>query len=219
MEEPNDENPKGYGQGVVLVDVVNIDDFNLNPYNYLKDNSGNWKYQTIYLGAWDCNNGKALSTIAQAAIRDAITSGIGYITGHDTNSSNTSLTDLIATDYGVTVTPSSSTGLAYYTNQITTIKEGLVSSFPWNLGSAGTVLNIPYNHTSQQFYEGDVWFKYVSPDATVTNFNGKAGTSNFYLGTYKNTAFIQTGHSNGTATPDEQKILANVFYYLATYGK
>lgn len=211
MEEPNDESPKGYGQGLINVDCVDIDVFTNDPYTYLKDSSGNWKYDTVYLGAWDCNNNKNLNATGIAAIRDAITNGVGYITGHDTNSSNITLTNLIGTEFGV-----SSSG--FMSQKIEVVKEGFVSSFPWNLGNKDTILNIPNCHTSSQFYEGDVWFKFVSTSADVTTFNGHIGAANFYLGTYNNTAFIQTGHSNGAALPDEQKILANVFYYLANKG-
>ena len=40
-------------------------------------------------------------------------------------------------------------------------------------------------------------------------------SSNFYLTTWNNTAMIQTGHSNGQSTPDEQKLLANTLFYLS----
>lgn len=30
---------------------------------------------------------------------------------------------------------------------------------------------------------------------------------------------IQTGHSNGSATSDEQKILANLIFYMYSYSK
>ena len=38
--------------------------------------------------------------------------------------------------------------------------------------------------------------------------------SNFYLVTNKNLGMIQTGHSNGQATDDERKVLANTLFYL-----
>lgn len=216
MEEPNDESPKGYGQGLINVTSVNIDDFNLNPYNYLKDSSGNWIYDTVYLGAWDSNNGKVYSEEAVNAIKSLIAAGKGYIGGHDT----------LGHLAGTTNTLESTVGIINYTSswcsnsEITVSKSGFVSSFPWNLGDLNTKLNVPISHVTNQFYIGDVWFKYVPTSGFVetTTVNGTAGTNNFYLGTFNNTAFIQTGHSNGVASPDEQKILANVFYYLANKG-
>lgn len=45
--------------------------------------------------------------------------------------------------------------------------------------------------------------------------NGVAyGGGNFYLISYNNLAMIQTGHSSGAATSDEQKILANLVFYM-----
>lgn len=40
-------------------------------------------------------------------------------------------------------------------------------------------------------------------------------TMNFYLTTNNNVAMIQTGHSNGRATEDEQKVLANLIFYMS----
>ena len=41
----------GYGKGIIKVDSVYIDTFNSNPNAYLKDSSGNWKYNVLYFGA------------------------------------------------------------------------------------------------------------------------------------------------------------------------
>ena len=54
------------------------------------------------------------------------------------------------------------------------------------------------------------------PDGTP--FTGDPRLSNdasrsFYLTTYGNNAFIQTGHTGGQATEDEQEILANIIFY------
>lgn len=210
LEKPNDESPKGYGQGLINVDPVDMASFSANPDSYLKDASGNYKYDVIYLGAWDSNNGKVLSSTAITAIRNAIIANIGFIAGHDTNSSVSSLKDLMGMDYRVAAGTST-----YMSMQLKEVKKGITSSFPWDLGELNTILDIPNCHTSSQFHKGDVWFQFVSASADITTYNGATGHSNFYLGTYNKTAFIQTGHSNGAATPDEQKILANVLYYLA----
>ena len=38
----------GYGKGIIKVDSVYIDTFNANPYGYLKDSNGNWKYDVWF---------------------------------------------------------------------------------------------------------------------------------------------------------------------------
>jgi hypothetical protein len=51
---------------------------------------------------------------------------------------------------------------------------------------------------------GEVWL----------TFNGITDTNKaIYLTTWGNNAFIQTGHSSGSATEDEKKIIANIILY------
>jgi hypothetical protein len=50
--------------------------------------------------------------------------------------------------------------------------------------------------------------------AEATGTNGQ-GTNTFYLTSWSNCAMIQTGHSDGEATPDEQRVTANTLFYLA----
>lgn len=50
MENTNSEDSNGYGRVIIKVDEVTVNNFNSNPSNYLKDSSGNWKYDVIYLG-------------------------------------------------------------------------------------------------------------------------------------------------------------------------
>ncbi|MFE8095765.1 hypothetical protein DUD82_34230, partial [Bacillus toyonensis] len=87
-------------------------------------------------------------------------------------------------------------------------------------------LSVPISHTNSQVSLGDVWMNYsdwkspfvdkeVGVGPEVSDSETGLGTNNFYLTTWSNTAMIQTGHSNGKATPDEQKVLANTLFYLA----
>ena len=215
MEEPNDESPKGYGQGLVEVNAVDINDFNIDPYKYLKDINGNWKYDVIYLGAWDCNNELYYNTAAMKSIESWISAGKGYISGHDTLGYSSNLNNELESYVGIKNYANPTGGCS--NNKIKITKNGLVNSFPWNLGDINTELIVPLSHVTSQFYTGDVWFKYEPPVGFIetTEVDNVSGSDNFFLGTYKNTAFIQTGHSKGVASADEQKILANVFYYLA----
>lgn len=70
MENPNSESENGYGKGLITVDEVNIDTFNSNPYAYLKDSNGDWKYDVVYEGAWDWNNYRDFSAQAATAMRE-----------------------------------------------------------------------------------------------------------------------------------------------------
>jgi hypothetical protein len=227
MEEPNPEHPKGYGKGSIDVDTVPITSFNANPDLYLKNSDGSWKYNVVFEGAWDGNGFRAeddYSLKAVDALKEWIDDGQGYLAGHDTimyssvwNTNTNLLRDrlnikvrtLDAEAMGV-----GSTG-AFTGNIVVQLdKQGLLTSYPWNIGELGSKLTVPASHNSSQVTYGDVWLSYEQSSGTMTDVNGE-GKANFYLSTWNNTAMIQTGHSNGQATPDEQKVLANTLFYLS----
>jgi len=232
MEQPNSENAKGYGMGLIDVEPVSLEAFNSNPSAYLKNNDGSWKYDVIYFGAWDQNgstdNRGDISSTARDIVANFMNSGrgilfghdvvIGSVTGHPNFESLRNIIKvklLIQDNLGYVPTLSS--------NKVQIVKEGLLTDYPWNIGSMGTVLNIPLTHSTSQLAYGEIWMKFYdyqnSPEGNwrgpeVSDSSGN-GTNNFYLTTINNAAMIQTGHSNGEATPDEQKILANTLFYLS----
>ena len=55
MEEPNEMHPKGFGQGIIEVDPVELKEFDSNPDKYLKNSDGSYKYDVITIGFWDSN--------------------------------------------------------------------------------------------------------------------------------------------------------------------
>ncbi|WCK57677.1 interleukin-like EMT inducer domain-containing protein (plasmid) [Aneurinibacillus sp. Ricciae_BoGa-3] len=231
MEQPNNEDPKGYGKGLINVDSVSKDDFNANPNAYLKNADGSWKYDTVFFGSWDCNGSCDISGDISTQARDTlipwIQSGRGILFGHDT---------LIQSN-GWGGHPNF-TSLRFYFNienggfevadipwigssQVQIQKKGLLTNYPWSIGDIGTVLDTPYSHSTGDIAVGDIWMQYYHPSAPLTTGavisdpNTGLGTNNFYLTTWNNTAMIQTGHSSGMATPDEQKVLANTLFYLS----
>lgn len=215
MEAANSENSKGYGQGKITVDTEGLSDFNSNPESKLINSDGKYNYDVVFLGAWDDNAAQDLSDSAEECLKQYITAGNGVLFGHDTiQQTNFSklaeyahiFIDLTDSYYGDT--------------QVVVTKKGLLTNDPWSLGDVGRVLDVPVSHTCFQFAYGDTWFAYrnntVHPSVPlITEHNGQVGCNNYYLTTWNNTAMIQTGHSNGDASPDEQKILANTLFYLA----
>lgn len=205
----------GYGKGLISVDEVSIDNFNADPTNYLKDSNGNWKYDVIYEGAWDDNNGKDLSANAEQAVEEFIKAGRGYLGGHDTFLDYSANRNKLSSYLNIIPNVSS-----WYGNTSVKInKKGLLTNYPWQIGDVGTTLTVPLSHSTGQYAFGDIWIKYNgnswNSDTETNIYNGKTTTNNFYLTTWNNTAMIQTGHSDGSATPDEQKIIANTLFYLA----
>lgn len=192
----------GASTGHIFTDKLDIDVFNANPSAYL-GSPGNWKYDVVVFGFYDCNGGKGLSDAAVNLVRQFIASGRGYLAGHDTfsNTGFYNLRDLLNIDFGATNPNTNPTGTG-----ITVRRKGLLTNYPWNIGDIGTKLTIPASHMNGAIFGGDIWM-------TFDGYNTDGYNS--YLQTWNNTAYIMTGHSNGAATTDEQHLLANTIFYLA----
>ena len=231
MEEPNPEHPKGYGRGIIDVTPVALTDFNVNPERYLKAPNGEWRYDVIMFGSWDENGSSHpdgdLSIRARNLVRNFIEDGRGVLFGHDT-----------IVGYGTDHTRGNFGSLRTYVNiqlreqdrledapwvgsdKVKILRQGLLNKWPWDIGDPGTVLTIPYAHSTAEYAHGDVWMEFTEVKGFASgpvrkNPRTNTGTNNFYLTTWNNVAKIQTGHSSGKATPDEQKILANTLFYLS----
>ena len=139
-----------------------------------------------------------------------IDDGYGFLLGHDFKTFKEKLKSGETSGVG-----------AVSSDLIKINKKGIMTSYPWNLGEVGDILNIPYAHNNGDMVDGDVWFKYAentNPEHCKTwcsiEVQTERSTNNHYLVTKNNVGMIQTGHSNGKATTDEQKILANTLFYL-----
>lgn len=207
----------GYGKSLISVEKVNIVEFNKNPVSCMKDSNGNWKYNVIYFGAYDCNNNYDISLAAKDLVEEYIKDGYGTFFGHDTMLSGLNHPNFNSLSGYVNINLIANN--SYGNTTINVSKEGLLTNYPWQVGGAGTLLTVPNSHSSGQFAMGDIWMKYTSNSwsstGEVSSLNNKTGTTNFYLTTWNNCAMIQTGHSKGAATEDEQKLLANTLFYLA----
>lgn len=197
----------GYGKGIIQVDSVQLNQFNQNPQAYLQDGSGNWKYDVIFFGTWDSNGHDGdLQALQKSWTIKFIETGRGCIFGHDTLRYNytTYFRDLI--QYVGMIYKSVGLGNTTST-QVKVVKNGLFNTYPNYLGPVGTVLNVPPVHQSGQYVDKcQSWLQLL-----YGQYYDPLGLS--YLATYNNCAMIQTGHSSGRATQDEQKILANVIFY------
>lgn len=215
MNETDPETGEPAGKGLFEIDTVYIDDYNNDPEYFLYDDQNNYKYDVILFGTCDSNAGKDLSEKSQIATMKFVNSGRGVLFGHDSLCANpltyhpnfASFSDLL----GINASYHTSYSV---TNSVAVVDEGFLTSFPWHIEGQ---LTVPYTHNSGQFaggiLDGRVWMKfvdyaslYVDPDTGATN--------DYYLVTNNNLAMIQTGHSNGQATIDECKVIANTLFYL-----
>ncbi|BDR56858.1 BspA family leucine-rich repeat surface protein [Xylocopilactobacillus apis] len=111
-------------------------------------------------------------------------------------------------------------------------KDGYLNRYPYNLDPTKTYLIKPA-HTVGQFYSSKSnatkWMEFGPPLTAIGNGgptfaatalydpSGTAvGSNNWYLITKDNYAQIQTGHTTGSCSPDEAKIIANMIYYTST---
>lgn len=197
-----------YGKGKINVTKVYIQDFNANPGNYLKQENGKWNYDEIVFGFVDCNGSQDLTAHASELVDQYLNEGGAAIFGHDTLTikgcgSHTNFNKL-AYHVNLELTKNPYTA----STKVKISRKGIFTEYPWKIGDVGTSLTIPTSHVYGQVAHGDVWITF---DMNETEAN------KIYLSTWGNNAFIQTGHSNGSATPDEQKIIANIIFY--TFAK
>ncbi|SFR65026.1 OmpL47-type beta-barrel domain-containing protein [Anaeromicropila populeti] len=195
-----------YGQGKITCTATTIEAFNANP-------SMIWNYDVIAFGFWDSNNEKDLTASSAAVLKQYIEQGYGVLFGHDTVAGNKASVRVFNNFVGyvnVELSPYTSgwTWPAYSCGgtTVTIQKKGLLTNYPYQIGDVGTVLTIPNAHTVGQKALGDVWMTF--PTGTNLIYNA-------YLTTWNNCALIQTGHSSGAATVDEQKLIMNTLFYLA----
>ncbi|MBR6069222.1 MAG: hypothetical protein IKP78_01330 [Ruminococcus sp.] len=202
------------GKGIFDIDSVHIPTFNSDPKSYLLDSEGNWKYDVIFFGSSDCNSGYDLNEESLAVTKDFVASGRGVLFGHDTicggsgNMLEHRKFNQFAEEAGLLVaTPQPE--VWYRTTSVSVVKLGTLTNYPWTIRGD---LTVPNTHSTGQYLNGaDEW---ITLNATKRPHPETGGLDNFYLSTYKNVGMIQTGDSNGQASDDERKILANTLFYL-----
>lgn len=195
---------KKSGDERIKVIPVSIENFNNDPNSYLGD-VGNWKIDVAVFGFWDCNASKDLSAKSSSVLETYMNSGGSVIFGHDTmtRSLNHPNFNRLAPYMNMSLD-----GDGYNrSTQVTIVRAGIFTEYPYRIGTQGTVLTIPSSHVTGQVAHGDVWL-------TFSGVSQSSYAATVYLSTYKNNAFIQTGDHGGQATEDEQKIIANIIFYM-----
>ena len=199
-------------------------------------------------GTWDANAADLISTPAVNVIGRYIDAGKGVLIGHDT------IGFTMGKEYGMGLLSDkfnlfignyptnppltnidSHTAWHYGSTKVKITKKGFLTQYPWNLGPIGTVLNIPFSHTTCNAAKDNIWMEYIEGryypkevfggiDVATTDEEVRTKlpsniNTKYYLTTWNNTAMIQTGHSSGESTEDERKVLANTLFYLKQLTK
>lgn len=219
---------QGYGKGIIKINSVSIEDFNSNPLGAMKDSDGLWKYDVIIFGTKDGNNVKDISASAASVTKQFIETGHGVIFGHDTvgccqpygDLQNFGQYDKVNFNSLIGYTGANLINCAEFLSQtiasdhIKIQRSGLFTNYPWQIGYVGDMLTIPAAHPSGQYVtKGTIWLEFEPKKNSAGQGYSYGDPRNSYLFTYNNVAVIQTGHSGGAATSDEQKILTNLMFY------
>ena len=219
-----------YGQGLIQVDEVIIDQFNQNPEGILKNSDGTYKYDVIMFGSYDSNGGdeKDLSTLSRNAVEKFINSGRGVLFGHDTIclASNALHKNMNSLQSYANMEAGNYPWIG--STKIKVTKKGALTKYPYNIETRD--LTIPLSHSTGELAYGDIWMRYLQPwqeDFSEGPEIGNNSNNNYYLTTWNNTAVIRTGHSVGGAGPyavaqateDEQMVIANTLFYLGQVTK
>ena len=160
------------------------------------------KYDVIVFGFADCNGNKDLNDKSAKVTEAYLKAGGSAIFGHDTMYYSNPYFSKLAKYVGITLNGSSTP----YISKVKINKEGIFTSYPYSIEKK--VLTIPESHITNQVAHGDIWLTFTGNPKLSND-----ASRNFYLTTYGNNAFIQTGHTGGQATEDEQEILANIIFY------
>lgn len=221
---------------LIQVSPVTISNFNSNPNSYLKKPNGEYLYDVIMFGSWDCNNFKLLNSTGYQATRAFVNTGRGVLFGHDTIVQQNELKPAgkdyfleFRSDLGIGYPSNLSTknptdwdcNPIVYTGskQVKILNDGYLMKYPFEMANS-TVLPIPYTHNTELSKKnvGTVWAELINPLPPMPGLNIYEDANwrgAWYLKTNGNTAMIQTGHSGGASSLDERKIIANVLYNLA----
>ena len=189
------------GKQIIHVTPVFISTFNENPSYYL-GSVGHWNYDVIVFGFADSYCDIDLTASSAEVVRRYLSTGGAAIFGHDTIIARHTYFNSLRGFVNMDTT--GDTSWAGRT-QLTIQREGVFTQYPYKIGSVGSGLTISTSHVYGQIAHGDVWITFNdigTPEKSV------------YLSTYGNNAFIQTGHTNGSATVEEKKIIANIIFYM-----
>ena len=204
------------GKGMFRIDSVHIDTYNQDPAAYMKNPDGSWKYDVIFFGSSDCNSRRDLSDASADLVQAFIDDGRGVLFGHDTVCTNFGHYNFcrFADQLGILV---KNDGAVLSTTSVSVLKTGTLTNYPWSI--RGT-LTVPSCHSYGQFVGGTMkGTEWMRLNATQRIDEETGAHSNFYLVTNNNLGMIQTGHSTGSATDDERKVLANTLFYLYQSSK
>lgn len=224
------------GANLIQVTPVKLSEYNAKPDDYLKDASGDYKYDVIMFGSWDTYGGATndLNETSYNATKAFSDSGRGVLFGHDTIMHGSNDDNVVQFNkewfnkYGPLVGTNAETTPTYRyhdkkgwaaNDSVTIVNNGYLMKYPFELAN-DLSFDIPLAHSINHFNlesSAVLWLQFNPdiPSKWDPYWTENNWTNNWYLITNNNVGMIQTGHSNGESKEDERKIIANVLYNLA----
>ncbi|HBG7379663.1 TPA: DUF5011 domain-containing protein [Clostridioides difficile] len=215
------------GQELIDIDTVSNGDFNNNPDFYLKDESGEYKYDVVACGFANITTATSLPEKSVLAINEAKKNNVGVLLGHHYIGESIGNFPKYSEEYFMNKYKNTDEVCSH---EVELDKSHEALNYPNELGKVGDVLKIPHTHSNYNAFpfEDDIVIKFHNPkrhaypyncnksyEGYSEEINGKNVSQNAYLSIHENTAQIQTGHSGTNITTDEKNMLANTVFYLA----
>ncbi len=213
MEKTLDQSGEPAGRGLFAIDAISIEEYNRDPERYLMEEGGTYRYDVLMFGTYDANAYRDLTELSYGATSRFIQSGRGVLFGHDTVVHcfpvwNTWFPKF-APELGAVL---QSSCVERVSSRVKVVNGGFLTSYPWKLDG---ILNIPPTHSLGQCAGGSLGSTVWMAMDVGYNTDPETGAMDApYLFSRNQMAMIQTGHSNGQATDDERKIIANTLFYL-----
>ncbi len=215
MTEPLEGEETSAGKDMIDVTSVYFGDFNDDPVKYMYDESGSFRYDVIFFGASEGNNGFDLNGESYALTRKFIDSGRGVLFGHDTICAATSSLcqdreyfNRFAEDLGCAVSmtnPQDLTGIS----SAAVVRDGIMTAFPWKISAEPEI-----SATHSAGLQNTSATEWILLNAKGIEESQTDALDGMYLSTKNNLGLIQICSSTGQATDDEKKLLANTLFYL-----
>lgn len=223
------------GKQLIKVDHVTVKEFETNP-NMI------WNYDVMMHGIWNVNHLNVINDNAIEVVRKYIDAGKGVLISQEAlgyQYGNSRGMGKLKDKFNIVVGKWGNNqydvprAWLYNGTKIKQNKSGVITQFPWSIGSIGEKFDIRHTQTTSNAAKGDVWFEltdgyyykqaystvvpeaeFIKSEEEKNNVLSREANARYYLTTWNNTAMTQAGHGGDMTTEVERKIIANTLIYL-----
>ena len=216
------------GKQLIKVDHVTVKEFETNP-NMI------WNYDVMMHGIWNVNHLNVINDNAIEVVRKYIDAGKGVLISQEAlgyQYGNSRGMGKLKDKFNIVVGKWGNNqydvprAWLYNGTKIKQNKSGVITQFPWSIGSIGEKFDIIHTQTTSNAAKGDVWFEltdgyyykqaystvvpeaeFIKSEEEKNNVLSREANARYYLTTWNNTAMTQAGHGGDMTTEVERKRL------------